>query len=118
MRKQSSSSSTHSEAGLAFLTLICLAASARSEPPYLPSPVIQEIVWAPADRFVLMRVPKDWITERGAWEFFDRRNGTREAVWTADIDRRRELHLVFSGDDAFCVRKATLVPASQESKGP
>jgi len=30
----------------------------------------------------------------------------------------RELDLVFSGDEAFCVRKATLVFALQESKGP
>jgi hypothetical protein len=160
----------------------------------------------PADRFVLMRVPKDRIVERSAWEFFERLDGSGEPVWTSDIDRRgavfshrdaclrsamtynaplrrylwwqqipappgsrdrgdtrfeggfgvydapepwgpwttafhtdrwdigpgehgdfpakwiradgRELHLVFSGDDAFCVRKATLVLASQESKGP
>jgi hypothetical protein len=160
----------------------------------------------PANRFVLLRVPKDRIIDRKAWEFFERRDEAGRPVWTTDVDRRgavfshrdaclrsamtynvplrrylwcqqipaprgsqdrgdtrfeggfaiydapepwgpwttafyterwdvgpgehgdfpakwispdgRELHLVFSGDDAFCVRKATLVLASQEAVGP
>ena len=38
--------------GMAVLTWVCFAVIARAEPPYPPSPVIREIVWAPADTIV------------------------------------------------------------------
>lgn len=160
----------------------------------------------PADRFVLMRVPKDRIAERNAWEFLERLDEAGESVWTGDIEQRGpvfshrdgclrsamtynaplrrylwwqqipapqgsadrgdtrfeggfgvydapepwgpwttafhteqwdtgpgehgdfpakwmspdgcDVHLVFSCDDAFCVRKASLVLVSSEAKGP
>jgi len=42
----------------------------------------------PADHFVLMRVPKNRITEQESWEFFERINKAGRAVWTSDINRR------------------------------
>lgn len=41
----------------------------------------------PADRFILMRAPKDRLTRRGAWEFLEKVEGGRP-VWTADVRRR------------------------------
>ena len=38
------------------------------------------------DGIVLARVPKERITERGAWEFFERLDERGRPVWTADID--------------------------------
>ena len=56
----------------------------------------------PADRFVLMRVPKDRVTERAAWEFLEKVAEGGEPVWTADIAQRGA---VFSNKDA-CLRSA------------
>jgi hypothetical protein len=42
----------------------------------------------PADRFILMRAAKDRLTERGAWEFFQRRSADGQADWTSDIKSR------------------------------
>jgi hypothetical protein len=42
---------------------------------------------APADRFVLMRVPKGKIIERAAWEFLEKAGGG-EPAWTSDVRRR------------------------------
>ena len=42
----------------------------------------------PADRFILMRAPKDRITERGAWEFLERLDKSGQPVWTRDVKRR------------------------------
>jgi CubicO group peptidase (beta-lactamase class C family) len=44
--------------------------------------------YAPADGMVLARVRKDRIRQRRAYEFFDRRDASNQAVWTADIARR------------------------------
>lgn len=41
-----------------------------------------------ADRFILIRVPKDQITNRGAYEFFKRFGPDRNPVWTSDITQR------------------------------
>jgi hypothetical protein len=41
----------------------------------------------PADRFVLMRVPKDRVKDRAAWEFLQRVDDG-QPVWTDDIARR------------------------------
>jgi CubicO group peptidase (beta-lactamase class C family) len=41
-----------------------------------------------ADRFILMRVPKDRITDRNAYEFFIAVDEKNEAIWSADISKR------------------------------
>jgi hypothetical protein len=41
----------------------------------------------PADSFVLLRVPRDRIGDRTAWEFLERIEGGKP-VWTADIEQR------------------------------
>ncbi len=55
----------------------------------------------PADRFVLMRVPKDKLHERAAWEFFARLDRD-EPQWTSEVSRRGA---VFTHQDA-CLRSA------------
>jgi hypothetical protein len=56
----------------------------------------------PADSFILMRVPKNRITERQAWEFFERIDRTGQPVWTSDLERRGA---VFQHTDG-CLRSA------------
>jgi hypothetical protein len=56
----------------------------------------------PADRFIPMRVPKDRLTERAAWEFFERRDAAGNPVWTATIGQRGA---VFENQGA-CLRSA------------
>jgi hypothetical protein len=56
----------------------------------------------PADHFILMRVPKNRITERRYWEFFERIDEAGHAVWTSDIERRGA---VFFHSDC-CLRSA------------
>jgi hypothetical protein len=41
----------------------------------------------PADRFVLLRVPKGRVAARAAWEFLEKVDGGRPA-WTPDVRRR------------------------------
>ena len=56
----------------------------------------------PADRFVLMRVPQDRITNRAAWEFFVRRDDQGQPVWSDDVNQHGA---VFEHRDA-CLRSA------------
>jgi len=56
----------------------------------------------PADSFILMRVPKNRITERESWEFFERIDQTGQPVWTSDLKRRGA---VFQHTDG-CLRSA------------
>ncbi len=56
----------------------------------------------PADSFILMRVPKNRITERGAWEFFERIDVAGQPVWISDLKRRGA---VFKHTDG-CLRSA------------
>jgi hypothetical protein len=42
----------------------------------------------PANRFILMRVPKDRISERDAYEFFVQRDEQGRPVWTRQINER------------------------------
>ncbi|MHC4241674.1 MAG: hypothetical protein ACYS3N_10440 [Planctomycetota bacterium] len=56
----------------------------------------------PADHFILMRVPKNRITEQGSWEFFERIDEASHAVWTSDPKRRGA---VFYHTDS-CLRSA------------
>lgn len=44
--------------------------------------------YTPADSMVLARVPKDKIKNRGAYEFFSKRDTTGNPVWTRDIKQR------------------------------
>jgi CubicO group peptidase (beta-lactamase class C family) len=41
-----------------------------------------------ADRFVLARAPKDRVRDRAAYEFFVKRDGRGQPIWSADIVRR------------------------------
>ena len=54
----------------------------------------------PADHMVLMRVPKERILEREAWEFFRELDGSGRPIWTADMAQRGP---VFRHKDA-CLR--------------
>ncbi len=56
----------------------------------------------PANRFILMRVPKNRIARREAWEFFERIDEAGKPIWTADIKRRGA---VFRHKDS-CLRSA------------
>ena len=44
--------------------------------------------YKPTDRFILMRVGKDRIAAREAWEFLESRDKNGKGVWTKDISRR------------------------------
>ena len=56
----------------------------------------------PADRFILMRVPVNRITERRAWDFFERIDKSGHPVWTSDFKARGA---VFHNTDG-CLRSA------------
>jgi hypothetical protein len=56
----------------------------------------------PADHFVLLRAPKDKLTERGSWEFFVKLGANNQPMWTPDI---RERGAVFHHPGA-CLRSA------------
>ncbi len=56
----------------------------------------------PADRFILMRAPKDRLTERAAWEFFAGPDANGHPTWTPEIEKRTA---VFENKDA-CLRSA------------
>jgi hypothetical protein len=56
----------------------------------------------PADRFVLMRVPKQRLQHREAYEFFAGLDERGQPAWSADIGRRRG---VFTRPDG-CLRSA------------
>jgi hypothetical protein len=56
----------------------------------------------PADRFVLMRAPKDRLTERNAWQFFAGLTPGGRPRWTRSIARRGA---VFTNPDG-CLRSA------------
>jgi hypothetical protein len=44
-----------------------------------------------ADRFILMRVPKEYIMDRGAYEFFIRANDGDEVFWSSDVSKREAI---------------------------
>jgi CubicO group peptidase (beta-lactamase class C family) len=52
--------------------------------------------YLPADTFVLMRVPKDRIKEKGHYEFFRHLDPNDQPVWTADIRLRGSI-FIFPG---------------------
>lgn len=56
----------------------------------------------PADQFILMRAPRESVTNRTAWEFFVGLNSTNAPLWTADKVRRAP---VFRNQDG-CLRSA------------
>lgn len=59
-------------------------AGARDEFVYVYSPD-SDSAYAPADRMVLARVPKDRVRDRAAYEFFQRADVKGEPIWTRDI---------------------------------
>lgn len=62
----------------------------------------------PADRFVLLRAPKERVTERSAWEFFAGLDDNGQPRWSAKIEDRQG---VFEHKEA-CLRSAmTYSPA-------
>jgi len=44
--------------------------------------------YEPADHFVLLRVPKDKITDHESYEFFKGLDSQNEPIWTSDITKR------------------------------
>ena len=62
-------------------------AGARDEHVYVVSHD-DPSAYEPADRFILMRVPKGRITRRQAYEFFTGRDAAGEPKWSKDISRR------------------------------
>ena len=56
----------------------------------------------PADRFVLMRAPKNRVTERSAWEFLEKVSADGQPSWTPDVAKRGA---VFTNKDR-CLRSA------------
>jgi hypothetical protein len=48
----------------------------------------RDTAYLPADRMILMRVPKDRLRDEGAYEYFVDRNGDGSARWSADIEQR------------------------------
>ncbi len=62
-------------------------AGARDQYVYLYSPDSPG-AYEPADRMVLARVPRDRITQREAYEFFQRRDASGKPCWTKQIERR------------------------------
>lgn len=54
----------------------------------------------PADQFILMRVAKERVSDRSAWEFFVRRDSKGRAEWSKKVDDRGA---VFKHSDA-CLR--------------
>lgn len=56
----------------------------------------------PSDRFVLLRAPKQQVTERSAWQFLERLNDSGSPVWTSDLQKRGP---IFHHRDA-CLRSA------------
>jgi CubicO group peptidase (beta-lactamase class C family) len=83
--------------------------------------------YEPADRFVMARVPKDRIKDRGAYEFFKRLDESAGPIWTKEI---RDRGAVFvnpqkcyrSGMSFNTGRKRYLwcqvLPASKDERGP
>lgn len=64
----------------------------------------------PGDRFILMRVTKDKISDRTAWEFFEKLGQDGRPVWTSDVARRGG---VFQNRDG-CLRSAMTYNAAQK----
>jgi len=56
----------------------------------------------PADRFVLLRAPKDRILNRDAWQFFQQLGNEGQPVWTPDLTKRSA---VFENSGS-CLRSA------------
>jgi hypothetical protein len=56
----------------------------------------------PADRFILMRAPRNALTSRKTWEFFAGLSQSGQPTWSLDISNRRA---VFENPDA-CLRSA------------
>jgi hypothetical protein len=42
----------------------------------------------PADRFILLRAPKEKLTQRESWEFFARFDDNGQPAWTRDVQQR------------------------------
>lgn len=62
-------------------------AGARDDFVYVYSPDT-DTAYAAADRMVLARVPKNRITDRAAYRFFEKLEAGGNPVWTADLARR------------------------------
>jgi hypothetical protein len=56
----------------------------------------------PADRFILLRAPKDRLTQRESWEFFVKLSDAGQPIWSRDL---RDRGAVFTHADG-CLRSA------------
>jgi hypothetical protein len=70
-----------------FLTFGKNYGGARDEHVYVYSQDA-DTAYAPSDRMVLARVPRDRIRDRDAYEFFKERDGSGVPTWTKRIDER------------------------------
>ena len=61
----------------------------------------------PSDRFVLLRAPKRVLTDRDAWEFFEKTDAKGQPIWTRNLSDRGA---VFKNSDA-CLRSAIVYNA-------
>ncbi len=71
----------------AFLNFGRNYAGARDDYVYVFSPDADS-AYVTADRYVLGRVPKNQIRDRSAYEFFVRRGGNSQPVWSRDFSQR------------------------------
>jgi hypothetical protein len=60
--------------------------------------------YTPTDHFVLMRVPKNAIGNRNAYEFYVRGDGAGGAVWSGDITQRGAVFTHGNGGEGRCAR--------------
>lgn len=70
-----------------FLNYGCNYADARDEFVYIYSPD-SDSAYAPADRMILARVPKDSLWSEAAYEYFVEIDSAGRPQWTRDIHRR------------------------------
>ncbi|MFW6189409.1 MAG: serine hydrolase [Planctomycetota bacterium] len=63
-----------------------------------------------ADRMILMRVPKDAITDRAAYEFFAGTDGSADPVWSGRVERREAVFI----HPRRCLRSAVSYDAGLE----
>lgn len=62
-------------------------AGARDDYVYIYSPDAND-AYTPADQMVMARVPKDQITKRDAYEFFQSLDAKGNPVWTKEVNQR------------------------------
>jgi hypothetical protein len=60
--------------------------------------------YTPSDRFLLLRVPRESITDAGAWEYFAGTGGSGQPLWSADESERAAVFTHVNGGEGRCAR--------------